>query len=61
MEIFVELFRYIQKLPLSDLEKQNSVVNEKYTGNDYIHRKLNEIFVIKLNQETATNLLQLIK
>ncbi|CAF0898848.1 unnamed protein product [Brachionus calyciflorus] len=61
MELFVELFKYIQKLPLSDLDKNNSVVNDKYTGNDYIHRKLSELFNIKFTQETAMNLMYLIK
>lgn len=63
MELFVELFKFIQKLPLADLDKNQliSTETEKYTGNDYIHRKISEIFSAKWTQATAMNVLNLLK
>ena len=63
MDLFVELFKYIQKLPMADMDKNQTSKSQEhqYTGSEYIGRKVHELFNPRWTQATSMNVIHLIR
>jgi hypothetical protein len=47
MDLFVEIFKYVQKLPSTDNSDKGKKIGGQNTGFEYINRKLSDILSVK--------------